>query len=378
MVDAARIHSRSLRIVCPFIKERALERLLAYCSEDIRVITRFNLADFAKGVSDISAIRRLLRLGASVRGVKGLHSKLYLFGSRRALVTSANLTNAALDANHEFGISTEDRTSVAACESYFNRLWRTGRKDLLLERLDEWERVVTRARAQGGSARGGGGLPDYGEADPQQPATIEIPIEVADAPQAFVKFLGEGDNRAALEMETIDEIERAGCHWALAYPKSKRPTGVKDNAIMFIGRLTMEPSDIRIFGRAVGIRHDARRDNATQGDIARRPWKVKWPRYIRVHDAEFVAGNMENGVSLNVLKETLGSNAFVSTQRNAAQGSGNVDPHKAYRQQAAVELTREARVWLGERLEEAFAAHGTVPKDALAKLDWPIVPSAAD
>lgn len=70
-----------------------------------------------------------------------------------------------------------------------------------------------------------------------------------------------------------------------------------NGAVMFIGRLTDE-KDIRIFGRAIGMAYERGRDDATPEDIARRLWKKDWPRYVRVHDAEFVNGTMANGVSL--------------------------------------------------------------------------------
>ena len=127
----------------------------------------------------------------------------------------------------------------------------------------------------------------------------------------------------------------------------------------------------RIFGRAIAMKHDPVRDNASPEDIALRPWKEKWPRYIRVHQAEFVAGTMANGVSLNELMEALGSDSFTPTQRNAARGAGNTDPRRAYMQQAAVELSSQGLLWLGERLQEAFAEHGKVPQDTLDQLDWP-------
>ena len=87
LIDGVREGPAELRIVCPFIKERALDRLLELGPKNIRVITRFNLADFADGVSDIAALRKLLRAGAAVRGIRNLHAKLYLFGDRRAIVT---------------------------------------------------------------------------------------------------------------------------------------------------------------------------------------------------------------------------------------------------------------------------------------------------
>ena len=119
------------------------------------------------------------------------------------------------------------------------------------------------------------------------------------------------------------------------------------------------------------MKHHPGRDDASAEDIARRPWKREYPRYIRVHRAAFVAGTMANGVSLNELMDTLGSDSFASTQRNAAIGSGNTDPRRAYRQHASVELTPQGSAWLCERLQAAFDQHGKVPEDILDQFDWP-------
>jgi hypothetical protein len=143
--------------------------------------------------------------------------------------------------------------------------------------------------------------------------------------------------------------------------------------VIFIGRFTHTPNDIRIFGRAIGMCHVPGRDDATPEEIERRPWKATWPRYIRLHHAEFVAGTMTNGISLNELMAALGANSFASTQRNVARGVGNADPRKAYRQQAAVELSSQGLEWLGLQLQLAFDEHGTVPQDTLDTLDWPVL-----
>ncbi len=65
----------------------------------------------------------------------------------------------------------------------------------------------------------------------------------------------------------------------------------------------------------------------------------------------------------------LGANAFASTKRNALAGKGNTDPHKAYRQQAAVELSDEGFNWLDERLNAALSLHGKVPDKKLRAID---------
>ena len=136
---------------------------------------------------------------------------------------------------------------------------------------------------------------------------------------------------------------------------------------MFIARLTDE-RDIRIFGRAVGMKYHPGRDDASAEDIELRSWRKEYPRYIRVHHAEFVAGTMANGISLNELMDALGSDSFASTQRNAGLGTGNTYPRRAYRQQAAVELSSQAIAWLGRWLQAAFDAHGKVPQDTLDEL----------
>ena len=377
LANGVALDRTALRVVCPFIKWRTLEPLLSLQPACIQVITRYNLSDFAEGVSDIEALRLLLKAGASVRGIRHLHAKLYIFGSSRAIVTSANLTRSGLHRNHEFGAVTEDPAALGHCLAYFNEFWRIGSPDLRNDQLDDWDRKVVRRKTSGGRAAGSSGLGDFGtDAGISEPPDIKMPQLFANAPQAFVKFLGQSDDRVSLLCPTLDEIVRAGCHWALGYPASKRPRNVKNGAVMFIGRLT-DKKDIRIFGRAIGMAYERDRDDATPEDIKRRPWKKDWPRYVRVHDAEFVNGTMVNGVSLNELMDTLRSDSFMSTQRNAACDSGNRNPRKAYMQQPSVELSNEGYTWLNDRLQSAFDHHGTVPRDRLDKLDWPDPPDTA-
>ena len=365
-----------LRIICPFIKVGALQRLLRHSPRLIQVITRFNLGDCADRVSDVAALRKLLEADASVRGVRNLHAKLYLFGKKRAIITSCNLTEAALSRNHEFGMVTSDGTIIEKCLEYFDNLWRVAGDDLVLDQVDDWDRTVT----------------DYllevvvHTREAVSATLVSIPglskrhlrryrIVVSASSQAFVKFLGSANDRCQLSDSTIEEIKRAGCHWAVCYPLNKRPRRVQDDAIILMGRLTRNPNDIRIFGRAIGVAYREGRDDATKAEIRERPWKERWPHYIRVHHAEFVNGSMGNGVSLNELMGTLGADSFATTQENRALGKGNTNPRLAYSQQPDVRLSAEGLSRLSEWLQEAFEAHGKVSQESLDKLDWPNAPS---
>ena len=132
LTHALRAGASALRVICPFIKVGALDRLLSLNLGSVQVITWFNIADFAEGVSDVAALRKLLDAGARVRGVRKLHAKLYLFGASRAIITSANLTTPALDRNHEFGLVADEAPIIATCRAYFDDLWQRGGNDLSL------------------------------------------------------------------------------------------------------------------------------------------------------------------------------------------------------------------------------------------------------
>ena len=390
IAGALRKDASELRIICPFIKRNALERLLQLHPKKIEVITRFNLTDFATGVSDIAALHKLLKFGADVRGIKNLHAKVYLFGASRAIITSANLTQAALYRNHEFGVIAEDASFIKSCRNYFNYLWKCGGENLTREQLEDWDKTVThhfRSSDQSSKAKGLGDFgKDIGIVAPlpsQEPAPVANNITPptvraltidADTQQSFVKFLGKRETGGSepLSCPIVDVVKDGECHWSLTYPSGKRPNQPKDGDAMFIARLTEKPNDIRIFGCATAMKYVEGRDEATAEDIARRDWKKRYSRYIRVYDAEFINGTLENGVSLYEMMDTLESDSFESTQRNEREGKGNnTDPRQAYNSQPHVRLSKEGFEWLRDKLQLAFGTHGKIPDAEIDKLYLP-------
>lgn len=152
-----------VRIICPFIRKNALDKILDHQPRGIQVITRFNLNDFAEGVSELAALEKLLALGACVRGVMDLHAKLYLFGSTTAILTSANLTDKALEVNHEYGLVSRDPAIVKLCNAYFNSLWeRSKERELTRENIDEWKIKLAPHYASRAQRNGSGELGDFG------------------------------------------------------------------------------------------------------------------------------------------------------------------------------------------------------------------------
>jgi hypothetical protein len=189
------IHS-NLGIICPFIQKGPVELLLeAGKPRSLQVVTRFNLDDFACGVSDPAALRLLLTNGGRIRGVRGLHTKLYLIGDC-AISTSANLTDKGLHDNHEFGFISRDSGIIWKCRQYFNSLWHRAGDDLTLDRIDGWDEQLQSAVRAGtlGPRLGDEGVKLWPEEDDEVDSVMEA--ECIDGQQAFVKFFGESENRA--------------------------------------------------------------------------------------------------------------------------------------------------------------------------------------
>jgi hypothetical protein len=115
-----------------------------------------------------------------------------------------------------------------------------------------------------------------------------------------------------------------------------------------------------IFGKAIGRRHRDDEDIANAAEIALRPWKADWPRYVRVHEGRFLDGTLEDGIPMSEMLTALGPDAFASTQRNAERKAGNTDPFASYGRKAHMLLTDQSRAWIENRLEAALRRHGEI------------------
>ena len=366
-----------LQLACPFIKNSVIIRLLDAAElDEIQVVTRFNLRDFARGVSDIAALHVLLDAGADVRGVNGLHAKVFVFGDRRATVTSANLTETGLARNAEFGCISEDSAFVTACGDYIDRL-HSGAQRVTADLLDRWDAEVKACLRGRGRWDPIEALPDHGAAvnDPDPPPPTggaylgDSDGWIAESQRAWIKFAGRGNDRAPLSDLILDEIDRSGAFMFCSYPRSARPRRVQDGDTIFLSRMTHAPNDMRIIGRSIAVEHDEDHDVATPAQIAHREWLSTWPNLIYVHNCEFIDGQLSNGISLNELMTALGPACFQRTLERDQAGETGVNPRSSIMRKPDVLLSGEGFAWLTHEIEAALARHGRFSEERLNELE---------
>lgn len=115
----------SFTFTSPFIKLSAVNTILESKKYNfvINGITSFRLRNFERGASDLEAIKILLfENKALLKNIANIHSKIYIFDSFAAIVSSANLTPAGLRGNLELGILLQEEALVKELKDYVESL----------------------------------------------------------------------------------------------------------------------------------------------------------------------------------------------------------------------------------------------------------------
>lgn len=109
----------------PFIKKSAVKTMWDARKNDFAVVglTSFKLRNFERGASDIDAVKDLLsKRDVILRNLPRIHSKVYLFDSFAAIVTSGNLTPGGLVRNLELGMLIRDKQLIEGIGEYLDTL----------------------------------------------------------------------------------------------------------------------------------------------------------------------------------------------------------------------------------------------------------------
>lgn len=363
---------KTLRIISPFIGYSVVDRIVsALPNIKLQVITRYNLQDFYDGVSDIGALRRLLDNKAEIKGIRRLHTKLYLFDNGKVILSSANLTNGGMRKNHEFGVLIDDADAFRECESYFNYLWKGTNNVLTREMLEEWQDRISRLKENQKPSKPNS-LEDYGADVKDENAESSGQDEATKKrPQYFVKFFGISSKKAEPDFSVFQEIVYSGCHHAVCYSngKNKAPRQVNDGDVIFMARMINQPDDYAVFGVGRALAFDDKRDMAKPEEIKNYEFREHWGRYIRIYEPIFLNGQMKDCPSFCEMLRELDYRSLTSTYRNYLKGNGgNVNPTKSLMRKPGIQITEEGAEWLYKRFQAKLDLLGPVPDSMLIEL----------
>ncbi|HEY8780518.1 MAG TPA: phospholipase D family protein [Mucilaginibacter sp.] len=338
-----------LKIISPFINEQLIRTTKEFINcKKFELITRFNLRDFASNVSSIDGLKVLVESGSKIFGIRDLHSKVYLFDNRAAVITSANFTNGGLKNNLECGMYVSDINIIKELHEYFNGLKLVAGSELSLELCDKWKSEISNSEIYNTKTPS---LPDYGASQFVLNENINY----------YIKFLGTGHDRVSLDFTSKQEIERALCHYACGFSKHKKPKQFNEGDIIYLARMIHNPTDYAIFGKAEAIKFMDGRDEATSSEIIERPWKAIWPIYLRVKNPVFINGIMGDCVLLYDIIKKLDYESFESTKkRYEIYGERQINPYRSLSQQAYVKLTKKAVEWLEPKFQQSLKNVGQV------------------
>ena len=338
-------------IVSPFITDNIVKHLIDnFKGKTIKVITRYNLNDFRKGVSSLTAIERLLKNKAQIKGVMGLHSKLYLFDNKSVIITSANFTNGGFFNNKEFGILSDEKNTIEESQSYFNELWNIDLEFLNESKLNDWKNIIATSKP---AAKQSEELPDFGKSYQKS---------IIGERQYFIKFFGKDDNRLSLDVNVYQELKWGCSHFALSFSKNKkdtRPRRYKDGDVVFMARMT-DTKDYAVFGRAITYAHDDLRDVASKEDIKHINWLADWSILVRVKEPVFINSSFRKCPKLNDLLNELDYASFASTNRRFIAGEKNINTKNTLMRKGDVILSDSGAQYMELAFQKAIKKEGAV------------------
>lgn len=115
---------QSIKITSPFVKEEICREIFAakQTETDFELITSFKLMSIYSGSLDLSALEIILSANGTVKNFSKLHSKVYLFDNKKAVITSGNLTSGGLLRNYEYGLLVDDKSLLSEIQKDFKEL----------------------------------------------------------------------------------------------------------------------------------------------------------------------------------------------------------------------------------------------------------------
>jgi hypothetical protein len=137
--------NKEIKLCAPFIKTSIVNDILKYKKQNVKVtaITNVKLMSFYRKVLDIEALSKIINSNGKVYNYPMLHAKVYIFDAAKLIISSANLTEAGLKKNKEYGIISDDMDLINTANADFINMCNddiTGK--LKLGNLDDIQKLL--------------------------------------------------------------------------------------------------------------------------------------------------------------------------------------------------------------------------------------------
>jgi len=135
----------NIKLCAPFIKDKVIKNIYELKKNDVKidVITNFNLQNFYRKSSDISAMEIIKQNQDLIVNNQNLHAKIYIFDNKYTIITSANLTPSGFEKNLEYGIIFDDKNLVDQTINDFLSIRNSDRAgSISFERINAIKKII--------------------------------------------------------------------------------------------------------------------------------------------------------------------------------------------------------------------------------------------
>lgn len=366
---------KEILIISPFMGKKTCEELAAVINKgklSCKIITRFYREDFIQNVSSLDGLESLIKAGAQIFALIGLHTKLYSIDSFYAIVTSANYTMGGMYSNYELGIKIIDEFDInEACIIYFSDLWskissyndNNSNKAIVTLELIEKEKILvnqgastrTKSTANINRTMQGADLSTVVTLDLIEKALVEKYKSIIESELGgWLKFEADAQHRHNPDVSYIDSTN--------IYTRNKtffptRPVGVKSSDRLFLALVSYDNDNVAtpvIIGRAFSSGFNP--GFIVKGKITGwESWMLDYPFYVELRDIELIKGPAKNGISLLDIYRQIKGDIYPST-------FGTDIPFERIRQyhyqKDKIRITKFAEKHIDEKLDRKFIEFG--------------------
>ena len=297
-------------LVSPFLSKSVTHELCLLIRQSrarCTVVTRLNLDDCASGANDLDAIREMLDVGISVVAYKGLHTKLYLFGKKEAVIGSSNLTNGGLQKNYELLLHLSDEPeTIHQLRDYVAGLCRYG-KSISLQDIEASYQKVQEGKFEHRKFK----FQTLGDLGENQPRGEQETFYFVDTTETvWLKFVGasgsmkvrKGESKKPWKMPYSEALDS---HY-IAFPENQRPSGIQKGDIVYIAFLGASADGksrrTYIVGRGISAGFDPKQEK--RAALMGEPQAVEhkeWPVYLALTDVTVFPGKICEAESTKTL-----------------------------------------------------------------------------